>query len=105
MNLQKLNRTIGFNWVDKFGLGVAVAVLALFLAVWLILLLAAGTAPTDHLTSLCVDWTIRAEAWVAFPIWFCARLLNLIVIHLVHSLRTKKTRISTDQRMGDLHTV
>jgi hypothetical protein len=30
MNLQKLNRTIGFNWVDKLGLGLAVAVLALF---------------------------------------------------------------------------
>jgi hypothetical protein len=103
MNLQKIGRTIGFNWIDKAGLILAVAVLTLFLGGWLMLLLAAGSAPTERLTFLCLAWTIRAETWAVLPVWLGAKLISFIAIYSVHAIRMRKLPISSAASRKQFH--
>jgi len=66
-------------WIDKAGLCLAAVVLVGFLLVWLMLILAAGTAPTGRLSTICLGWTTRALGEGVAPIWLIARVIQAIV--------------------------
>jgi hypothetical protein len=67
------DRRYSFIWIDKAGLSLAATVVVMFLALWLSLILAAGTAPTGRLSLLCLRWTTKSVLEAVFPVWFIAR--------------------------------
>ena len=59
--------------IDRCGLVACALVFLFFLVVWLLLILAAGSAPTGRLTAVCVRWVLSAELVVVLPGWALAR--------------------------------
>ncbi len=73
----KMKKNLWFNGIDRAGLALALAVLVFFLAVWLLLVMAAGPAPTGRLTAHCLTWTLQAETRLVLPLWLAARAVYL----------------------------
>jgi hypothetical protein len=67
------NHRYSFIWIDKAGLSLAATVLVMFLVLWLLLILAAGSAPTGRLSLLCLQWTTKSVVEAVFPMWLIAR--------------------------------
>src|SRR5258708_2902073 len=60
-------------WIDKAGLSLAAAVLVMFLLLWLLLILAAGSAPTARLSLFCLEWATKTVLEAVVPVWLIAR--------------------------------
>ena len=73
-----VNKLYRFNWIDRTGLVMSVAVMAMFLGLWALLVLAAGSAPTGRLSALCLQWAMKALAEGIVPVWLIARALRAI---------------------------
>ena len=80
-----MNKRYRFNWIDKTGLGLSFVVMAIFLVLWLLLLLAAGSAPTGRLSALCLQWAMKALVEGLVPIW--------LVVRTTHAMLTRGVRV------------
>ena len=56
-------------WTDRAGLVIALAVAAIAIFVWIIVLTAARTVVYDRLNQTLALWTIWAEMGIALPAW------------------------------------
>lgn len=72
-NQDQIHRRYSLVWIDKAGLSLAAAVLVVFLVMWLLLILAAGSAPTGRLSMLCLEWMTKTVVEVVIPVWLIAR--------------------------------
>jgi hypothetical protein len=79
-------------WIDKASLGVTVVVLAVFLVLWLLLVSAAGSAPTGRLSMFCLSWMARTEAELIIPTWLVVRCTYGIASGLARTFRSRKPR-------------
>jgi hypothetical protein len=70
---KRRNLRYSLNWFDKAGLSLSAAVCLVFLIVWLLLILAAGSAPTGRLTLLCLQWATKTVLEGVLPVWVVAR--------------------------------
>jgi len=86
-SLDQIHRRNSLSWLDKVGLSLAAAVLAIFLVVWLLFILAAGSAPTERLSMLCFEWMTKTLAEVVFPVWFIARVVHAIASRVARAFR------------------
>ena len=87
----QISRSYSSVWIDKAGLSLAGVVLVAFLLVWLMLIFAAGPAPTGRLTILCLRWMTKAIAEVVVPTWLIARGISAMVPKVVQAWgRTEK---------------
>ena len=78
------SRRYRFTWIDKAGLGMIVAVMVMFLALWLLLLVAVGSAPTGRLSALCLLWATKSLVEVVIPVWLIIRTVHAIAPRVVH---------------------
>ena len=67
-------RLFPINRIDKACLAFAVLVLVLYTALWLLLLVVAGTGP-GHLAEACLGWAAKTEILLVLPTWLTARLV------------------------------
>ncbi len=86
-------------WIDKASLCLAAVVLVGFVLVWLMLILAAGTAPTGRLSTICLGWTTKVLAEGVVPIWLIARGLYATVPKVVQSFESFEMALGFDLRM------
>lgn len=89
-SVDRTSRWYSLVWIDKAGLGLAAVVLAAFLIVWLMLILAAGSAPTGRLSTLCLEWMTKAISEVVVPIWLIARGIRAMVPKVVQVFGSHK---------------
>lgn len=59
----------GLVWTDRVGLVIALAVAAISIFVWIVVLTAARTVVYDRLNQTLALWTIWAELGIALPAW------------------------------------
>jgi hypothetical protein len=78
----RTNRPHRLIWIDKAGLSLAAAVLLMFLMIWLLLIVAAGSAPTGRLSALCAEWMIKTVVEAIIPAWLILRGIRAIAPHL-----------------------
>lgn len=66
-------RFVAFDKLDKLCLAFASLILVLFAILWILLIIAAGTAPWGRLSVICFLWLTQAELLVALPVWLTAK--------------------------------
>ena len=80
-------------WIDKAGLSLAATVLLMFLVLWLLLILAAGSAPTGRLSMLCLQWTTKSVLEAVLPVWFIARGVHATAPRVARAFRLHKKAV------------
>jgi len=88
------SRRYRFIWIDKAGLGMVVAVMVMFLALWLLLLVAVGSAPTGRLSALCLQWAMKSLVEAVIPVWLIVRTVHAIAPRVVYVFRPSRKPIS-----------
>lgn len=79
----RTSRWYNLVWIDKAGLSLAAVVSVGFLIVWLMLILAAGPAPTARLSTLCFEWMTKVIGEGVVPVWLIARGIHAMVLKVV----------------------
>jgi len=88
------SRRYRFTWIDKAGLGMTAAVIVMFLVLWLLLLVAVGSAPTGRLSAFCLQCAMKSLAEVVIPAWLIVRTVHAIVPRVVHVFGPSRKPIS-----------
>jgi hypothetical protein len=83
-----------FTWIDKAGITMAVVVMVMFLALWSLLLVAVGSAPTERLSALCLLWAMKSLVEAVIPVWLIARITHAIAPRVVDVFRPSRKPIS-----------
>jgi len=83
-----------FIWIDKAGISMTVAVMVMFLTLWLMLRLAVGSAPTGRLSALCLLWATKSLVEVVIPVWLIVRTVHAIAPRVVHVFGLSRKSIS-----------
>jgi hypothetical protein len=86
-------RRFNLIWIDKGGLSLAAAVLLVFLVLWLLLILAAGSAPTGRLSLLCLQWTTNTVLKAVFPVWLIARGIYAMAPHAAQAFASHRKTV------------
>jgi hypothetical protein len=88
------NKRCRFTWIDKAGIGMTVAVMMMFLALWLLLLVAVGSAPIGRLSALCLLWAMKSLVEAVIPVWLIVRTVHAITPRVVHVFGPSRKPIS-----------